>query len=180
MSDKSKIIQFGNRTLRQKAASIDVNSLPSSDVDDVILRLKESLPEHGIGLAAPQIDISKRIFIADISKENWTDEKIAPVICINPKVVRYGERIESDWEGCLSLPGIWGEVERSYNIEAQYYNEGGKVVHRELSGVAARVFQHELDHLDGVLFVDRMKDMTTLMTDEEFKKQDKRGGHKSK
>lgn len=115
-----------------------------------------------------------RIFLADISKEDWSKDEVVPTVIINPRIIKFSTETESDWEGCLSAPGIWGKVDRPYQIEVAYLDEDKNEVKKTLRGLAARVFQHELDHLDGVLFVDRMNDMTTLMMDEEFRKIDTR------
>ncbi len=170
MLKPKKIIQFGHKTLRQNSAEVPLGYINSSEIKKVVADLKNTIPENGIGLAAPQINQPWRIFVADISKEKWSDAPVQPSICINPKIISSSSRVESDWEGCLSAPGIWGKVERPYSVKVEYYDETGQKITADLGGVAARVFQHELDHLNGVLFVDRMKDMTTLIMDEEFDK----------
>jgi len=167
---KEKIIQFGHKTLRLQAVFVPIKAISSQPIQEVISNLKSSLPENGVGLAAPQINHSVRIFIADIEKTEWRNGELNPVICINPKIMEAKSETAVDWEGCLSAPGLWGQVTRPDIIKVAYYDEGGTSQTKWLSGVGSRVFQHELDHLDGILFVDRMVDMSTLMTDEEFDK----------
>ena len=170
MNSVQKIIQFGHPTLRQVSAEVSLDYISSSEIQDLAASLRKTLPDHGIGLAAPQINHPWRMFLADLSKSTRADESEGSSICINPKITKFSSDNETDWEGCLSAPGIWGQVTRPESIIVAFYDEFGKSQSAKLSGVAARVFQHELDHLDGILFVDRMTDMTTLVTDEEFDK----------
>ena len=165
---KQKIIQFGHQTLRSTATPIKIDKITANQklYDD----LRNSIPEHGIGLAAPQINVSKRVFLANIYKQDWRDSNDELVICINPKIISQSGIQSDDWEGCLSAPGFWGMVTRPNRVTVEYYNEQAELITADLVGVGSRVFQHELDHLDGVLYVDRMTDMTTLITDEEFEK----------
>jgi peptide deformylase len=169
-----KIIQFGHPTLRQKSAAVPLEYISSPEIQELIASLKSSIPEHGIGLAAPQINLAWRIFLADIYRNDWQEKTLGPitgpVICLNPLMRWRSDDTSVDWEGCLSAPGFWGQVRRPNTIEVSYINESGQQVEASLSGVGARVFQHELDHLDGILFVDRMTDIKTLITDEEFEK----------
>lgn len=165
-----KIIQFGHETLRGQARAVVLAEIENPEIMAVINELKIALPDNGIGLAAPQINHPLRIFLADLSKYEWSNESVDITVCINPEVTRYSDQVEVDWEGCLSAPGIWGKVPRPSVISVVYYTEQGERVTAELAGIAARVFQHELDHLNGVLFIDRMTDLQTLITDEEFEK----------
>ena len=168
---KQKIIQFGHSTLRQNSAEVPEAYIASTEIQDVIQTLKTTLPDNGIGLAAPQINQPWRIFLADISNTDWSQSAGRLSICINPEVSQASQNLVSDWEGCLSAPGLWGKVARPESVVVSFTDEfGNRYNDIELHGVAARVFQHELDHLDGILFVDRMEDMKTLMTDEEFDK----------
>lgn len=121
--------------------------------------MKETmLSAEGIGLAAPQVGISKRIIVVSNEDDIWE--------VINPEIVGKEGRI-SDIEGCLSLPGVLGEVERAEAIHLKGVNREGISIEMEVSGMLARVFQHEIDHLEGILFIDKAN---KILTPEEVKK----------
>lgn len=119
---------------------------------------------NGTGLAAPQVHISKRIVVFYVSEHRaGDDEADGPVpltVLINPEIEVLGEETEEDWEGCLSLPGLTGAVERPYRIRYRGVTPDGKTLEREAAGFHARVVQHECDHLDGVLYPQRMRDLS--------------------
>ena len=166
-----EIKEFGNPILREVAKPIEKIDFFNRTETTLISSMRSTLSKkHGVGLAAPQIGLSSRIFIGDINRIDWKDKTRDIQICINPDVISSSKNIESDWEGCLSAPGWWGMVNRPNEIKVTFYNEFGKKIVTDLSGIGARIFQHELDHLNGILFVDRMEDLTTLMTDKEFEK----------
>ncbi len=126
---------------------------PVERVDDAILQLAAEMretmkAEKGVGLAAPQVGVSKRIILATI------DEVVT--LMVNPEILSFSAETEICEEGCLSLPGEWGNVSRAKRIKLKYLNEDGEQVQTELVGLNARVVQHEIDHLNGVLFVDRL------------------------
>ena len=171
---RPKLIKFGHETLRRVAIPLSTQEITSPETQQLVNNLRAAIGDHGIGVAAPQIDVSKRVFLADISKENWSKDDVEVTVILNPEIINVSDKCEYDWEGCLSAPGIWGKVKRPYQIEVTYLDEQGSLVNKVLIGLAARVFQHELDHLNGILFVDRMDDMSTLMMDEEFRKIDAR------
>jgi len=104
---------------------------------------------RGIGLAAPQVAVGKRIFVVQVEDD-------VPRVFVNPELVRTGERIVSLEEGCLSIPGVYADVKRSAEITVQAWNERGRPFTLDADGLLARVVLHELDHLNGVLFVDRL------------------------
>lgn len=139
----------GDPVLRQKAKLVQ-------QVDARIRRLLDDMVDtmyaaRGIGLAAPQVGISQRVIVVDIGD--------GPIRMVNPKIVGVGEEEEEATEGCLSIPGIVGEVWRSYNITVRGLDENGKPVKLDAEGLLARVFQHEIDHLDGRLFIDIATDV---------------------
>jgi len=139
-----EIVRYGNEVLRRAAE-------PVKAVDDeiraLIARMYEAMAEaSGLGLAAPQIGVSKRLFVYDIGD--------GPHAVINPKLMKKsGEQIGV--EGCLSVPGLQGEVPRWEKVVVTGLDEEGKPVRIKAEGLLARVFQHEIDHLDGTLFIDR-------------------------
>lgn len=160
-----EIIQYGHPVLRQRCR-------PVTEVDDTILQLVEDMLDtmveaHGVGLAAPQVGEDLRLAVVDVAfdpecitflKVNGEDadlESIMPLVFINPEVV-FGQEKEIAMEGCLSIRGIRAEVRRPLTIKATLPQLDGSVWVIETDGLLARALQHEIDHLNGVLFVDRL------------------------
>jgi peptide deformylase len=137
-----KLIPEDNEVLRQVAALWDFEK--DGDPSELVKAMSKLMVLHnGIGLAAPQCGIAKRIFVMGNS-----DHLVA---CINPEIISGSERVREQ-EGCLSFPDLWMYVERYKVIKVKYYNVAGEKVEQELTGLMARVFQHELQHLDGICF----------------------------
>jgi len=136
----------------------------------------ETMTEYqGIGLAAPQVHESLRIFVAGVRRAEvvtpMTDDIEMPFIAlINPEIVPVGEELESGWEGCLSIPDIRGKVERARVVRVRAHDRTGRRIELVAHGLPARVIQHENDHLNGVLFFDRMATFETLTFMDEFKR----------
>ena len=150
--NECKIVTYGNDILRAKAE--DINEL-NQEIIDLIPRMYQIMYDsRGVGLAGPQIGISKRIFVYDIGE--------GPHALINPKIVKSKGEL---WgiEGCLSIPGLQGEVPRAELITVTGMDENGEQVKINAEDYLARVFQHEIDHLDGMMFIDRA-DPETLET----------------
>jgi len=142
---KMQIVYDGNPVLRKKAQPVKVvDSLVGQLMEDMLETMRAN---NGIGLAAPQVGISKRIIVADIGEED------GPVKMINPRIVEREGTIVA-LEGCLSIPNVYGDVERSEKVVVKGLDEKGRPVTFEAEGLMARVFQHEIDHLDGRLFTD--------------------------
>lgn len=144
------IVTLGNDILRQKAEPIE-------EINEEIVRLAQDMiaslnPKEGIGLAGPQVGVNKRIFIVHIEGDE-------PRVFINPSIIGTSEDEVFYEEGCLSIPGVWADVKRPAVIQVQAWNEKGKPFKVEAKGVMARVIQHEYDHLEGVLFVDRISEV---------------------
>ncbi len=144
------VIKMGHPTLRKVAKPVTQFDI---DLENFVSDLIETMKlNDGIGLAAPQVNVSKRLFVVDkeLINEDWQAQAY-----INPEILsREGsERIE---EGCLSIPGVRAEVDRPARIRARYQLLNGETVEEEMDGVLARVFQHEYDHLEGILFVDKL------------------------
>jgi len=116
---------------------------------------------NGIGLAAPQVGVLQRLFVVELPEDEENDQPLETYILFNPEIVKgRGEQI--GYEGCLSIPGYIGEVARREQITIQGLNETGYPVRLKVEGYLARVFQHEIDHLDGILFTDRLTDPDTF------------------
>lgn len=154
-----RIRTWGDPVLKTRAREIET-------VTDEIRRLAEDMldtlhtEDNGVGLAGNQVGVAQRIFIADIPSKTGPSQRF---VLINPVVTFRSRELETAEEGCLSFPGIYGPVERHREVELQGRDLEGRPVTLRRSGFLARVFQHEIDHLDGVVFVDRMKLVQRLM-----------------
>lgn len=142
------IITYGNPLLRQKAEEVQT---VDEEIRHLVRSMEETLAgENGIGLAAPQVGISKRILIVDLTKSRG-DRKIA---LLNPKIVFRSPDYSDYEEGCLSVPGVWGNVSRPRRIKIKGTLLAGQTMILDADELFARVLQHELDHLEGKLFID--------------------------
>lgn len=150
--ESGSIVTYGDQILRERAEEIEQID---DEVQELISRMYEIMAEsHGLGLAGPQIGVSRRIFVYDVGE--------GPHALINP-VITSSSGEESGLEGCLSIPGLQGEVPRAATVTIRGTDEHGEQVKIRAEGLLARVFQHEMDHLDGRMFIDRA-DPDTLET----------------
>jgi peptide deformylase len=175
-----KVARMGHPVLRAKARPVDPAEILSPSFQKLIDDMFETMREYsGIGLAAPQIHESVRLFVAGLRPSRLTgemsdDNEMPFVAIINPEITPVAspgaEKIEivEDWEGCLSIPDIRGKVPRPKSIKVRAFNREGKRVEMQASGLPARVIMHETDHLDGVLFFDRMQSLDTLTYLDEY------------
>ena len=170
MSKISKIAQIGSLILRSKAKPV------SSPINSEIIELIDSLiataiDSKGVGIAAPQISQPYRLFImASHPSDRYPHAPtMSPTAIINPRILHRGNKIVKDWEGCLSVPNVRGLVPRYQSIEVEYTTQAGKIKQEILTDFLARIFQHELDHLDGILFVDRVETESDLYTEAEYR-----------
>ncbi len=165
------IVQIGNPALRQVADPVDVSQIQSDDIQGLIDDLIETMRHaNGAGLAATQIAVPLRICIIEVNKNPRYPYKpdIPLTVLINPKVTFLTEERINVYEGCLSVPNIRGKVDRCPEIQIDGYDREGNNVSFISKGISAGTFQHELDHLDGLIFTDRMKDASSLTTIDEF------------
>jgi peptide deformylase len=161
-----KVARMGHPVLRTRASAIDPASIGTPRIQQLIDDLFETMREYqGVGLAAPQVHESLRLFVAAFSPDDDAEDQIA---VINPEITPIGLETVEDWEGCLSIPDIRGRVPRARHIAVRGYDRQGTRLELKASGFTARVIQHETDHLDGVLFFDRMKSFESLTFLEEF------------
>ena len=162
-----KVARMGHPVLRQRArplAKADLrNPLVQKLIDDMIDTMHEY---HGVGLAAPQVHEGIRVFVGLLDEEPGPETE--PVILVNPEILPNTGDSEEGWEGCLSIPDIRGMVPRFTDITVKALDRDGREVEWRLKNFAARIAQHETDHLDGVLFFDRMKSMSSLTYMDEF------------
>ena len=163
-----KVAHMGHPVLRERARALDRSDLRNPLIQKLIDDMIDTMHEyHGVGLAAPQIHEGVRMFVALLDEERGSKNVEASVL-INPEIAPNGDTLEEGWEGCLSIPDIRGMVPRYTDITVQALDRSGKRVELLLKNFAARVVQHETDHLDGVLFFDRMTSMQSLTYLEEF------------
>jgi peptide deformylase len=166
-----KVARMGHPVLRARARAIDVGEIKSSRIQQLIDDMFETMKEYqGVGLAAPQVHASIRLFVAGFAPDpdGEEDERVPLMTVINPEITVAGPEMVEDWEGCLSIPDIRGKVPRARRIVLRAFDRKGKRFELQASGFTARVIQHETDHLDGVLFFDRMSSFATLTFLEEF------------
>ena len=153
------VLRMGDPRLREVSQPVDVFDTP--ELHALIADMKDTMDAYdGAGLAAPQIGVLKRVMIFGIeSNPRYPDAEAVPMTTlINPDFDVITEQAEAGWEGCLSVPGMRGIVSRPAHIRYRGYDEFGMLIEREVDGFHARVFQHEFDHLDGVLYPDRIED----------------------
>ncbi len=135
------------------------------EIKQLIQDIRDTIDANpAIGLAAPQIGVLKRVTGVRLSYEaDQPDEEMEPpIILINPEIVQQGEEAERGYDACLSIPGMMGYTDRKLKIKVRYLDENGKRIEREFEGWDARVVQHEIDHLDGILFLDRLESLEDL------------------
>ena len=195
---------MGHPVLRAKARALHPSEIRTPAIQQLIDDMFETMKEYqGVGLAAPQVHESLRIFVAgfppaprrddeddnrldapgrrqqsagvraaerddDDDDETDDDETVPLMALINPEIMPVGRETVEDWEGCLSIPDIRGRVPRARAIVVRAYDRNGKKIEIDATGFTARVIQHETDHLDGVLFFDRMKGFQSLTFLDEF------------
>jgi peptide deformylase len=162
-----KVARMGHPVLRAKARTIDKNEIKLPGLQAFIDDMIETMQEYsGIGLAAPQVHHSLRVFVALLDAEGRGEGD--PIAIINPEITVIGSEQVEGWEGCLSIPEIRGRVPRAQQIAVSALDRTGKRIELTLKDFPARVVQHETDHLDGVLFFDRMKSFESLTYLEEY------------
>lgn len=166
-----EIAELGHPVLRQRASEIE--SPGDSEIKSFIEDLIETcVDSNGVGIAAPQVYRSDRVFII-YSRPNArypNADEMGPVALVNPEITSFSDEKVKDWEGCLSIPGIRGLVPRHKTISVKYQTTEGEEIENEFSDFIARIFQHELDHLDGIVFLDRMDTSRDIITEKEFQR----------
>ena len=169
MANISEIAQLGAKVLRQQAQM--VTDMQNAEIQQLIETMQDTLATtQGVGIAAPQISASKRIIIiASRPTPRYPSAPLMePTVMINPAFQTLSDTLEKDWEGCLSIPGIRALVPRYKEILINYTNQQGVIVETKLEGFIARVFQHEFDHLEGKVFLDRVEDNRDIFAESEY------------
>jgi peptide deformylase len=161
-----KVARLGHPVLRQKASDVEIKDIRAGKFRSLIDDMVETMHAYeGVGLAGPQVHLSLRIFVFEV------DEKVAkrrsiPLlgagVLFNSTVEMVGTETITDWEGCLSVPFLGGEVPRFKKVRLRGIDHEGNAQDLEVHGFTARIFQHEIDHTDGHVYLDRMLDLTTL------------------
>jgi len=171
-----KIARMGHPVLRETCKPIDPKAIRGPEVQTLIRNMLETMVEYnGVGLAAPQVYTPVQLVIAGGDEDEQGRAKLR--VLINPEItVLDDEHVLGMYEGCLSVPGMRGYVERPAHIRVKAFNEKGERLEFELEGFPAVVMQHECDHLDGVLYVDRIEDYSKLGYDEEVQRYHDMGG----
>jgi peptide deformylase len=156
---KDVIVQIGHKVLKEVAKPVHKKDLGSPKLESLIKKMKEALAgeEYGVAIAAPQLGASLRLFVvagrAFADDEEGDDE--APRVFINPEITRRSRKKSEMAEGCLSVRGQYGTVPRHEKVTLKAIDEAGTPVLQHASGLLSQIFQHETDHLDGILFVDK-------------------------
>ena len=154
---------MGHPVLRAKARSLEKSEIKSAVIQKLIDDMIDTMTEyHGVGLAAPQVHEGVRLFVAALDPGDDEDEDAEPIVVINPEITIVGGDVVEDWEGCLSIPDIRGRVPRPREIKVRAFDRTGARIELGAHDFPARVIQHETDHLDGVLFFDRMKSLASM------------------
>lgn len=166
-----KVARMGHPVLRQVARKVEPAEVKAPEFQKLVDDMIETMREYeGIGLAAPQVHQSVRLALIGIEEGRGDDRSIRVLPVINPEVTPVGKATAEDWEGCLSLPRLRGRVTRPDRVQVRALDRRGNRIEVDLNGYSARVAQHEIDHLDGVLFIDRMTSLETLCFLDEYAK----------
>ncbi len=171
MKKVCEIAQLGNPVLRQQA--VQVEAFDSIGINRIVRNMLHTLSESsGVGLAAPQISESVRIMIiaSRPTKRYPLAPEMEPVVMMNPDFEVISEQMKTDWEGCLSIPGIRALVPRYEKIKISYFNQQGVKQELLADSFIARIFQHEYDHLNGLVYLDRVVSNKDIISETEFQK----------
>ena len=164
-----KIARMGHPALRAKARAIERGEIKGPIVQRLIDDLLETMIEYrGVGLAGPQVHVGLRVFVAALDAGEGEEPETDPLAIINPEIIPIGGDIVEDWEGCLSIPNIRGRVPRAREITLRAFDRKGERLEIHAHDFPARVILHETDHLDGILFFDRMRSLESLTFLDEY------------
>lgn len=169
-----EVLRMGDPRLLRMAE--EVKAFDTAELHELLADMRDTMHAmNGVGLAAPQIGVNLRVVIFEVAgNPRYPEAEAVPqTVLINPRITPLKKKMEEDWEGCLSVPGLRGIVPRYIDIRYQGFDEYGSVIDRTVSNFHARVVQHECDHLDGILYPMRMRDLSKLgYTDVLFPGQD--------
>lgn len=165
-----KIARLGNPVLRRPAEPVEIDQQASAIeriAEDMVETMREA---HGVGISAPQIHEARRVIAVEIRLDNryGVTDLVDLRVIVNPEIEIISPKTAVVWEGCLSLPGLRGPVKRAQHVIVRGVNVNGVPFEEEFVNFAATVVQHEIDHINGILFVDRMEDLTLLSFEDEY------------
>ncbi len=171
MAEILDIIELGHPILREKARSIDYiqDDRIQTLIDNLLATVQKA---NGVGIAAPQVAQSYQLMIV-ASRPNLrypNAPMMEPTPIVNPRILAHSDETVKGWEGCLSIPGIRGNVPRYQAIEIEFLDRFGKLQKMEMTDFVARIFQHEFDHFNGIMFLDRVESNHDLVTEKEYQK----------
>ena len=168
-----KVAHLGHPILRKIAEPVPPEAIGAPEIQRLIHDMLETMADHdGAGLAAPQVHVSRRVVVYGVeTNPRYPDAEAVPLtILINPKITPVGDAQDEDWEGCLSVPDLRGMVPRFTRVRVEALGRDGRRMRFEARDFHARVVQHECDHLDGRVYLDRMRSMETLTFVPEFER----------
>jgi peptide deformylase len=161
-----KVARLGHPVLRQKASDVEVKDIRAGKFRPLIDDMIETMHAYeGVGLAGPQVHLPMRIYVYEVQERVAKRRGVKAVgagVMFNATYEAVGDDTITDWEGCLSVPFLGGEVARAKKLIVRGIDHDGDAVEAQVEGFTARIFQHEIDHTDGHVYLDRMADMTTL------------------
>jgi peptide deformylase len=165
-----KVARIGHPAVRAPARPVTSAELRSREVQRLLDDMVETMHEYdGVGLAAPQVHVGLRLAVIEVAPGDDRSERAVPLtILVNPQTGPAGDETALGWEGCLSVPGLRGQVPRLAALRLSALDRDGKPVVLDAKGFFARVIQHECDHLDGTVYLDRMREMRSLCFLDEF------------
>jgi peptide deformylase len=167
-----KVARLGHPVLRRVAEPLTRGQIRSAEIQRLIDDMIETMREHdGVGLAAPQVHVAERLVVVEVpASADGARQGLPLTVLANPVLTPLGEERANDWEGCLSLPDLRGQVPRFTRVKVEALDRQGRPRSMDVQDFSARVVQHECDHLDGVLFPDRMADLKSLSFQREFER----------
>jgi peptide deformylase len=167
-----KVARIGNPVVRARAEAVPERAIRSAEMQRLIADMRDTMHEYdGVGLAAPQVHLGIRLAVIEVAEEDERAEDSVPfTVLINPRVHPLGKAMQTGWEGCLSIPELRGIVPRFSAVRLEALNAQGEKYVVEARGFFARVVQHECDHLEGKVYLDRMSGMESLCFLREFER----------
>jgi peptide deformylase len=167
-----KVARIGHPVVRAKARDVTPEELRSGEVQKLIDDMVETMKEYdGVGVAAPQVHVGLRLAVIEVEASDERAEDAAPLtVLVNPRIAMVGDETALAWEGCLSIPDLRGVVRRATRVRLDALDRQGRAYAVEAAGFFARVIQHECDHLEGTVYLDRMEGMRTLSFLGEFER----------
>jgi peptide deformylase len=172
-----KVARIGHPAIRAQARPLTAEEIASSALQKLIDDMIDTMRDYdGVGLAAPQVHLDLQLAVIEVpAKDERADDGVPLTVLINPRVTRVGEATVAGWEGCLSIPELRGVVPRAKRVRLEALDREGHPFELETAGFFARVIQHECDHLDGRVYLDRMRDLQSLTYLHEMEKYGRAG-----